>query len=108
MVTDILKKANRFYKYIDSMAYSAPIVNFSFSIIENRQAGTAAPWQRPDGCSIKPGQATKTHLQPKQGKRCNLYMRRNKKGLALLLALLLPLAMLLSGCAQSAGAGGFR
>lgn len=30
-------------------------------------------------------------------------MRRNKKGLALLLALLLPLAMLLSGCAQSAG-----
>ena len=30
-------------------------------------------------------------------------MRRSKKGLALLLALLLPLAMLLSGCAQSAG-----
>lgn len=30
-------------------------------------------------------------------------MRRNKKGLALLLALLLPLAMLLSGCAQNAG-----
>lgn len=30
-------------------------------------------------------------------------MRRNKKGLALLLALLLPLAMLLSGCAQSTG-----
>lgn len=30
-------------------------------------------------------------------------MRRNKKGLALLLTLLLPLAMLLSGCAQSAG-----
>ena len=30
-------------------------------------------------------------------------MRRNKKGLALLLALLLPLARLLSGCAQSAG-----
>lgn len=30
-------------------------------------------------------------------------MRRNKKGLALLLALLLPLAMLLSGCVQSAG-----
>ena len=30
-------------------------------------------------------------------------MRRNKKGLALLLALLLPLPMLLSGCAQSAG-----
>mgnify|MGYP005765012179 FL=1 len=33
-------------------------------------------------------------------------MRRNKKGLALLLALLLPLAMLLSGCAQSAGPAG--
>ena len=32
-----------------------------------------------------------------------MYMRRNKKGLALLLALLLPLAMLLSGCAQNAG-----